>query len=243
MKKLQLNAIYPTYQGEANVRGIGAPVIFVRLQGCHLRCYKNSLGTLCDTPEGLEKNVVNELDTQEILSRLLKVHEKTKIDLVCLSGGDPLWNDTAELHSLFKGMSERGLTVSVETSGTLSALPFIDYPNLHWVFDYKLKSAAVTNRFHPENLTIPNSHVKLVIYDNDDLEEAVMIAKSFRNCEHPATIVIANYWGAKIKYPEITKRIFSEGLGDYVIFSAQLHKLITHADNTDVTKTNVPALL
>ena len=37
---MKLNNIYTTFQGEVNAFGIGMPVIFIRLQGCHLRCYK-----------------------------------------------------------------------------------------------------------------------------------------------------------------------------------------------------------
>jgi organic radical activating enzyme len=67
MNKLRLNTIYITYQGEVNHFGIGTHV-FLRLQGCPIRCYKDTMGVLCDTPEALEKN--NSLEVTEIVNRL-----------------------------------------------------------------------------------------------------------------------------------------------------------------------------
>ena len=70
-----LNTIYTTFQGEVNPFGIGFPVIFLRLQGCHLRCYKKTLGVLCDTPEGLDKPIA-ETKISYIFAEIEKVSEK-----------------------------------------------------------------------------------------------------------------------------------------------------------------------
>lgn len=241
-KKLQLNSIYPTYQGEVNVRGIGAPVIFLRLQGCHLRCYKKTLGELCDTPESLERDNEKSLSVEVIVGKVNKVRKETGIDFICLTGGDPLWNDKDELHKLFKLLDKEGYTVSIETSGTISAKDF-DYPNLFWVFDYKLKSAGVKIPFNKDNYIMGNSYLKMVIYDKDDLEEALKHTREIVEDNIPITVAVGNYWGGKIPYPQITEAFLKDGLGAHVVFNAQIHKLITHSDNSDVSLTRIPKLL
>ena len=139
-----INCVYPAFQGEVNSDGIGAPVIFVRFQGCHLRCYAKTLGTLCDTPEGLEgksgginyslNDLYTIINTQSIMMGGVK--------LLCITGGDPLWRKKEPMIELFLWLSKKGFTMSIETSGTLSIEPYRYIPNVHFVLDYKLKMLA-----------------------------------------------------------------------------------------------------
>lgn len=142
---MKVNSIYSTFQGECNPFGIGQPVIFLRLQGCHLRCYKKTLGVLCDTPEALKKPLaVTELNS--IFATVLEISKETGIKIITLTGGDPLWNTQEELQKLFVGLVERGFKVSIETSGTISWLPYSSISkDIFWVLDYKLQSSGVKN--------------------------------------------------------------------------------------------------
>ena len=86
-RKLMVNTIYPAFMGEVNLLGIGAPCTFVRLSGCNLRCYKNTMGTLCDTPEALELKCGNPMSVDEVIMQLDRYAERP---IVCLTGGEPL---------------------------------------------------------------------------------------------------------------------------------------------------------
>src|SRR5687768_7019810 len=97
-----INTIYPSFMGECNFRGIGAPVIFVRFQGCHLRCYKDTLGTLCDTPEALEGKSGGKLLTlEEVVEKITYVSELMGgVRYLCFTGGDPLFQKPEPLIEL-----------------------------------------------------------------------------------------------------------------------------------------------
>ena len=73
---MKLNSLYITFQGEQYPHGIGHPAIFLRLQGCHLRCYKKTMGILCDTPEGLVKPKEHD-DVMEIVNKTITLSKKT----------------------------------------------------------------------------------------------------------------------------------------------------------------------
>lgn len=242
-----VNAIYSTYQGEVNIKGIGAPVIFVRLQGCHLRCYKDTLGTLCDTPEALDKNFVKKLySLEELLAEVQRIsYEAGNIDLVCLSGGDPLYRNKEDINLLLNTLSNEGFIVSVETSGTLAISPYRHIRNVHWVLDYKTKSAGVNSPFILDNLYILDKQdiVKFVLYDEDDYLEFIKVFSEEVNPFEYYTVAVGCYWGGKLKTSKLVANLKRDGILGMVHVNMQAHKLITHADFSDVSETLIPTLL
>lgn len=240
-----VNAIYPTYQGEQNIHGIGAPVIFIRLQGCHLRCYLKSIGTLCDTPEGLEREGGKKMSLTELMEEVYTMSVRTGIKLICLSGGDPLWRKPEDVEMLLLALTNSGLEVSVETSGTLSIEPYVHVRKVYWVLDLKLKSAAITQGFVFKDLPLLTSKdiIKLVVYDDADYAEAVSIIHYLIAENVNAKIAIGLYWGGKMRSDTLIQNLLRDNLLGKVIINMQSHKLLTHADNTDVSKTEIPAIL
>lgn len=239
---MKVNYIYPTFQGEVNPYGIGHPVIFLRLQGCHLRCYKRTLGNLCDTPEALKKPTTT-TEINSIFDGVNKISTETGIKLVTLTGGDPLWNNSDDLYKLFTGLVERGFTVSVETSGTISWLPFM-MDGVHWILDYKLKSAGVKNagtlfldEAHLKSLT-STDYIKFVVYDLLDMEEAIRITKTLR-AKTDAKIAIGAYWGGKLSTFEIFNILKDERLLGDVVINMQAHKMAVASDFNQKIPTDV----
>jgi len=227
---LKLNTAYLTFNGEQNAFGIGSPAIFLRLQGCHLRCYNKTLGILCDTPEGLEKSV----EKDEISFIFAKVSELSKISgvkLITLTGGDPLWNKEDELKELLTKLTDDGYSISIETSGTISWLPYSQISkNIFWVLDYKLKSCGVKNADklfkdteHLEDLSEAD-FIKFVVYDDIDLDEAITAINNIKD-KTLANITIGAYWGGKIEPFSIFDRVKNEGLLNRVVMNFQVHKL------------------
>lgn len=242
--KYKVADIYATYQGEQNVRGIGEPVIFLRLQGCHLRCYAKTLGVLCDTPEGLEREGGTEMDFSEILGKLNTIRFDQGIDFICLSGGDPLWRKKVDIQYLLDQLVYAGFSVSVETSGTISIQPYRGIPKVTWVLDYKLKSAGLTNKFCSEDLDHLRQQdiIKFVLYDEEDYNEFIKVYTEIRPLTN-ARMVVGPYWGGKLKSSDLLSNLLRDGMLGSVSINAQMHKLLTHADNSDVSKTEIPVSL
>lgn len=227
---MNVNILYDSFQGEVNRFGIGSPALFLRLQGCPIRCYKRTFGKLCDTPESLSKPI-SETKINSIFVGVEKLSEKTGIKVITLTGGDPLWNPEAELVELFTGLSERGFFTSVETSGTISWLPYANLSNnISWVVDYKLKSAGVKNatvlfsdEAHLESLK-ETDHIKFVVYGEDDYEEMKSaVERIFPKTK--AKIAVGSYWGGEFSTIDLYKKLSSDGLFDKVTLNMQVHKM------------------
>ncbi len=229
--KIRLNTIYITYQGEINNFGIGEPVIFLRLQGCPIRCYKESLGILCDTPEALEKDDSTLVEIETVIERLLNIRNQTGISYICLTGGDPLWQNKETLHYLFTRLEQEKFFVSVETSGVIAIKPFIEYRGVFWVVDYKLKSAGVKTKYAESNFYVPKGTViKFVVYDDADVEEMLEVVNSGK-FNSDAKFTAGLYWGTtKMTYQKLSEILMENNLLGKISINFQTHKLAEFYD-------------
>tara|TARA_Y100000034_G_scaffold29728_1_gene36131 strand:+ start:11767 stop:12492 length:726 start_codon:yes stop_codon:yes gene_type:complete len=239
---MKLNNIYTTFQGEVNAFGIGMPVIFIRLQGCHLRCYKRTLGSLCDTPEALSKPLTK-TKINDIFVEVERVRAETGIQYITLTGGDPLWNNKTELIELFHGLTQRNFAVSVETSGTISWLPYNNiHPDIYWVLDYKLKSSGVKNA---DKLFLDKKHldslgrddiIKFVVYDDSDFNEFLQVVDDLMTSTD-AKISVGAYWGGKLSTFELFNKLKENSLLGCVTINMQTHKMAVSSNyNTKIPK-------
>lgn len=248
-----INAIYPTYQGEVNFKGIGAPVIFVRTAGCHLRCYKDTLKTLCDTPEALEMKAGTEMSVDVILNEVMLWRSRTGIRLICISGGDPLYK-RPDLPELCKKLIAQDFYVSIETSGTLSWENLVKEvtasrigarEKLSLVLDYKLPSAGVSSPFVFEDLKHTEDHdwIKFVAFDNADLDtiKHLLLTEGLMLNTH-ANIAVGPYWGGNLRIHEIISWINANQFGSVIHMNVQLHKMATYCDlhHWDLQNVSIP---
>lgn len=225
-----VNTVYPAFQGEVNAQGIGAPVIFLRLQGCHLRCYQSTFGTLCDTPEGLEGKGGRYLSLSELMAEVNTVSRiMGGVKYVCLTGGDPLWRNPTHLKALFTVMDLNGYQVSVETSGTLSIRPYAEFPNVSWVLDYKTRSAGIKQKFIWDDISClsEKDFIKFVLYDTADYTEFTEVLPRFLT---KARIAVGTYWGGELQTMSLYNRLLNDGLLGKVTLNVQLHKLAFFTD-------------
>jgi organic radical activating enzyme len=237
--------IYNTLMGEVNPFGIGAPAIFLRLSGCPLRCYKKTLGTLCDTPLYLEKRKGDEMPIDfieairkkefhgilSIADRMNAIRMETGISLICLTGGDPLWNDAEELHKLFRALSS--FQICVETSGCLDPSAYLKYEHVSFILDYKSKSTGenTKNKHEAFNAKLrKQDFIKFVIYDADDYREMVGLLKTDLFRFTNAKIAAGVFWGGQIGTFELFHLLEKDRLLDRVSINMQAHKLIVTAD-------------
>ena len=238
---MRLQEIYSTFNGECNRFGIGSPAIFVRLGGCHLRCYKKTMGILCDTPLALDKKSGEEKDVTEIVEDIVAERDRTGISYITLTGGDPLWRDSNEVFRLVRMLIVRNFYVSIETSGTLDwrylILEEFEGRKPSFVVDYKLKSAGIPKN---SNLLIKEEYqtcldnkdfIKFVVADQEDYQEMkVVVEKMAKNENIKANISVGVFWGGSITTFDLFEKMKVDGLLKRCSINMQTHKMAWSAD-------------
>ena len=97
--------IFRTVEGEG--RWVGLPVVFIRLEGCNLRC------SWCDTTYSYDGRSY----TNKTLEEILKEVDSHNLKRVCITGGEPFL--TPNLDILVKSLLDKNYFVFIETNGTL----------------------------------------------------------------------------------------------------------------------------
>jgi len=87
----------------------GEVVAVVWLQGCPLRC------PWCHNPETRDKSGGKEVDVDDVVKALSRY--SPYLDVVVISGGEPLAHDPEELTELAEGVEKMGLDPVLDTSG------------------------------------------------------------------------------------------------------------------------------
>ena len=215
---LRINEIFFSIQGEST--RAGAPCVFVRLSGCHLRC------VYCDTEYAFREGEARAIDAiaDEVLSH--------PAELVCVTGGEPLLQ--ARVHGLMERLCDAGRTVQLETSGACDLTPCD--PRVIRIVDLKTPGSGEAERQHPELLEQlrPTDEVKFVILDRNDYEWA----RAYVERERLADRVVAVLFSAVFEQPQGLEILGASGLpmrdlaawiledGLPVRLQAQLHKFI-----------------
>ena len=205
-ERLRVNEIFHSLQGEADA--VGYPTVFVRLTGCPLRCQ------YCDTEYAFHAG--DWLDLEAILETVLGYGTEH----VCVTGGEPLAQPNCL--RLLERLCDRGLNVSLETSGALD-IAAVD-KRVSRVVDVKTPGSheAARNRIDNFGLLTPRDQLKFVICSREDYDWS----KAFLH-EHGL--------------PERTRILFSpsynevspRALADWILadrlpvrFQLQLHKVL-----------------
>lgn len=233
MEKLMVNTIYPAFMGEVSKFGIGAKCTFLRLSGCNLRCYKDTMGILCDTPEALDFKCGKAMDHWEILSTIAKYGNS----LVCLTGGEPLMQDVKKL---LETLSSHGYDVVVETNGSKTIYPYRNIKNVSFVVDCKGVSSGESERMFEENYGLMDSgdFLKFVINDKEDYWE--MRAWLGNHPKFKGNVAVGLFWGSKMGYQELMTTLQEDRLNVYV--NMQTHKMAVMYDEyrDSVQKLTIP---
>jgi 7-carboxy-7-deazaguanine synthase len=107
-----------TVQGEGKLMGV--PSLFIRLQGCNLRCvWRNAEGEVCrcDTAHSsFEKGEATRVSYEYIMS--VVEANMGSMRHVVITGGEPFLQ-SAELIPLLDGLHNAGCHVTIETNGTI----------------------------------------------------------------------------------------------------------------------------
>jgi len=206
MKKIKVNEIYYSIQGESSLSGL--PCIFIRLTYCNLRC------TYCDSEYAFYDG--KDFSIDEILEKI----KEYNCNLVEVTGGEPLLQ--SQCINLLRELINNKYDVMLETSGSLSIK---EVPkDVKKIIDFKCPTSGMEHK----NLWIiindinNNDEVKFVIGNKQDFEWAVNKIKEY-NIEKKCIILFSSVFG-EIEYEQVVGWMLDSKIK--ARFQIQLHKHI-----------------
>lgn len=160
---MQISEIFYSIQGEGP--NIGKPSIFLRLQGCHLRC------VWCDSKFTWDFKSGKKMTTEEVIKELKKYPGKNLV----ITGGEPLIQQSA-LKELLEKIG-KNYYVEMETSGSLKST-LDKYINQ---YNCSPKTGNSKNKkIHLEKFPAEKTIYKFIIDKKEDLEEIEELIKKYR---------------------------------------------------------------
>lgn len=161
-----INEIFYSVQGEGT--RAGRACIFVRLQGCLLRC------VWCDTPYALERKEIHKLMTgEQIFEKISDYPSK----FLMLTGGEPL--EQEDIFRFIEIACDQGYEVVIETNGQVLT-DKVD-PRAIKILDIKCPDSKMSKKNNYDNLNLLNPHdeVKFVIASKKDYDFAIDICDRY----------------------------------------------------------------
>jgi 7-carboxy-7-deazaguanine synthase len=203
---LEVSETFFSILGESTFTGL--PAFFIRLAGCNLRC------RYCDTAYAYEGGCVMPV---EALVATALAH---RCRYVLVTGGEPLLQ--TETRSLLAALADVGLTVLLETNGSLP-IENVD-GRVRRILDVKCPGSGMADRMRWANLEAltGQDEVKFVISGPDDLDWALGIVRTHRLAER-LPVLISPVFGV-VSPEEAVRWILASGLP--LRLNVQLHKYI-----------------
>ena len=204
--RLKITEIFYSLQGEAQYAGM--PTVFVRLTGCPLRCH------YCDTAYAFHGGEWWNLP--DVLERVAQFGARD----VCVTGGEPLAQRPCL--TLLRALCDRGLRVSLETSGALNVTE-VD-PRVSRVVDVKTPGSGEEARnLYPQLQTLREpDQIKFVITSRVDYEWSRARVREQALTERCGVLFSPSY--GQVEPRELAEWILADRLA--VRFQVQLHKLL-----------------
>jgi 7-carboxy-7-deazaguanine synthase len=212
LMKLKFNVaeVFTSIQGEGSRAGF--PSVFIRLQGCELRC------KWCDTPYALDlKERATMLSGEDLLNKIYS----SGIKFVTITGGEPL-NQKAIL-PFMSFLCDKDYTVVLETNGHLD-IAEVDRRVVK-VMDLKCPGSGMEKFNNYRNLEAleQKDEIKFVILDRNDYEWAKAKIKEYDLNKKVGTILFSPVWG-KLEPKYLSEWILKDALP--VRLNLQIHKYI-----------------
>ncbi|HXG01247.1 MAG TPA: 7-carboxy-7-deazaguanine synthase QueE [Bacteroidota bacterium] len=214
MQRLTVNEIFYSIQGESTFAGL--PCVFVRLTYCNLRC------VWCDTEYAFYEG--KEMSLEEILDEVTRYPCK----LVEVTGGEPLAQNG--VHELMTMLCNRGYTVLLETSGSIS-IAGVD-PRVRIIMDIKCPGSGMEKRNLWENIEHlrPTDEVKFVVAHRGDFDWAVGVVGKYQ-LEKRCTVLFSPVFG-EVQPVELAQWLLESGMNARM--QLQLHKFIWEPETRGV---------
>lgn len=207
---MNVNEIFCSIEGEG--KRAGYPCVFVRFNGCNLRC------SYCDTAYAQEECKGIEMSPKEIAIKV----RSFGFDKVTLTGGEPLLQEDIEL--LVHELVSRGMQVNIETNGSVEIEhTSYSFDELFYTVDYKCPSSGMSRKMNPKAFVRLRfgDVLKFVVGSKEDMEDALRIINVY---DPPCQIFFSPVFG-KIEPVAIVDFIKEHYLKN-VRVQLQLHKFI-----------------
>jgi len=216
--KLNINEIFYSIQGESTFAGL--PCVFIRLQGCNLRC------DWCDTDYALD------IDEKKIIKsgkEIIEEVESYSCKFVCITGGEPLVQE--DVIPLMNYFIENQYLVSLETNGSY-LLKDVD-KRVKKIVDFKPPGSKMSkhNNFENINYLTLNDEIKFVIADKQDYFWAKEIIDKYNLLKKVNSILMSVVFD-RLNFSELANWILKDGLN--VRLQLQLHKIIWDSNQRGV---------
>jgi len=171
---MRINEIFYSLQGEGTLAC--EPTVFVRLQGCNLRC------GWCDTIKAQDCEGGKEWNIADIVQKVRYLLPQSPLEnlWVCITGGEPL-TQQSELAKLVAGLKQWSYRVTIETNGSLPPPHWYRFVN-SWVADCKCPSSGEFPSFDIDWTDLRScDQVKFVVADERDLKfvQGILCSKLF----------------------------------------------------------------
>jgi len=216
--KLNISEIFYSIQGEGTRAGL--PCVFIRLQGCNLRC------SWCDTPYALE---INQIEKTMTFAEIISEVEQYNCNFIEFTGGEPL-QQTAVV-DLINYFANKGKTIAIETNGYHS-FSNIDQKVIK-IMDIKCPGSKMQkfNNFNNLQHLTKNDEIKFVVLDKSDFDYALEIVNKYKLEAIVDTILFSPVFG-KCQPVDLANWILSTRKNYRM--QLQMHKFIWHPDTRGV---------
>jgi len=216
--KYNISEIFYSIQGEGT--RVGRPCVFIRFQGCELRC------EWCDTPYALD---IKHKEKQMSFEEIIKCVKKYNCSFVMFTGGEPLYHKGAG--ELIEWFCENNFEVVIETNGHQSIAAVDRRANI--VMDIKCPGSAMQKFNNYDNLKYlkKTDEVKFVIKDREDFDFAVEIIKKYKINEIVDNILFSPVFG-KLEPVILAGWILDKKMN--IRMQLQIHKFIWHPETRGV---------
>lgn len=187
---VRYSEIFLSLQGEGPFAGL--KTVFVRLQGCGLRC------RFCDTKYAQDHKGGTETSLGILVDVTARRAEAVSCEHICITGGEPLYQPVATM--IIELWRKRAYHITIETNGSFDIKPRLTelLPNTHLtiVMDIKTPCSGMESHMYFANLGFLRKMdvVKFVCEDVSDVKYAEKVLKA-----HPtkAQLYISPVWGTK----------------------------------------------
>ncbi|UCE42536.1 MAG: 7-carboxy-7-deazaguanine synthase QueE [Candidatus Aminicenantes bacterium] len=198
---LKINEIFPSIQGEG--LRLGEPTLFIRLSECNLKC------DFCDTKYAWKTG--QEMTVESILKKIQKIHTAFPTEWVCLTGGEPLFQNIGRLVERLKA---ENFKIQVETNATIFRQLSVDW--------YTISPKPPDYFYQPEYVK-KAKEVKIVVTKGLDLGILEKLRQDFPE-KIPLLLQPRSNSKSSGKHAlELIKQALSKGMNN-VRLTAQIHK-------------------
>ena len=205
-----ISEIFHSLQGEG-VRA-GERCVFIRLQGCSLRC------SWCDTAYALNhKKGGFDMKGEEILSKI----EEFDCNFIEFTGGEPL--EQVNIYPLMTFLCDKGYTVAIETGGHINT-QFVDTRVIK-IIDMKCPDSKMSSLNNYDNLLLINAQdeVKFVLASRTDYLWAKQIVEQYQLINSCKAVLFSCVFN-QLAFADLAEWILEDRLD--VKMQLQMHKFI-----------------